>query len=193
VTQLCHSRWHDWWTRVTWWPVVPSAVARLSRSSPRGTTSTVVHASATLVTSGRLTRLLDKSRQMDWRDSKWSDLKKCFTGFISKIIIKKVKIEKKIASAAEPRDDAAPTGPRGGVVWSCGTWPTRTTGRRRRYCSACGIGGMHLICARLLVGIWTNRMSVLAHIKCFSFAGTLVSHLIILTLTLWENICWNFP
>jgi hypothetical protein len=49
----------------------PSAVPRLSRPSPRDTTSAIVHVSAPLVVQIRLARLL--------------------TGFISKIIIKKVK------------------------------------------------------------------------------------------------------
>jgi hypothetical protein len=76
----CQSDWRDWVApqqmarlvdmrhKMACLPVVSSAVTRLSHPSQCGTTSAVIHASAPLVASVRLARLLYKSHQMNWCD-----------------------------------------------------------------------------------------------------------------------------
>jgi hypothetical protein len=76
----CQSDWRD--------SVTPQQMARLVDTRHKiGTTSATVHTSAPLVTPVRLARLLYKSRQTDWRDTKGPDMEKHFAGFISRIII----------------------------------------------------------------------------------------------------------
>jgi hypothetical protein len=84
TTESHRLLWCDWWTHGVWRLGHQSRQSRRRDWRLHGTTSSLRRASAPWVTPYALAQLLYKSRQPNWCDWKWLDLKKkLLVGFIS--------------------------------------------------------------------------------------------------------------